>query len=206
MSFLKQNINAAPKNLNVVDSKQPAGLPVGFEAVETMVHLTPAPRPTSTQDYSHNAHTEQKEICQRLSDEDSQLFSPRDTILKVVSNERQYKQRQQFSSKSSVESLCDLLEKNSLVLKCNFVRPGFSASNTCLMCTPEQLREGLKSEGDDFNLKKVRLNLESDSSFSPENGTMYLSMIQNLKTGNHMLYSLDYHVAERHDKNLFCEE
>ena len=65
--------------------------------------------------------------------------------MKMVANERQYKQRQQFDSKVSVESLCDVLEKNGLVLKCTFVRPGFSASNTCL-ASPEHLREAMKSE------------------------------------------------------------
>ena len=100
----------------------------------------------------------------------------------------QYKQRQQFSSPSSVESLCNLLEKHNLVLKCNFIRPGFSASNSVLMCTPEDLRKALQQEADDFNLKKIKLNLQSDSNLSPENGTMFLSFIKSQKSGKHMSF------------------
>ncbi len=202
MSFLRENFTESQNKIQVTSPTK--SMPSGYEAVDTMVHLTPSPRPMSTATYDHNAHTEQKDICTRLQEEEPSLFSQRDTIRKLVANERQYKQRQQFDSKASVESLCDVLEKNNLVIKCNFIRPGFSASNTCLMATPEHFREAMKSEGDDFNLKKVRLSLESDSALSPENGAMYVSLIQKAN-GNHMLYSLDYHVAEQHDKKLFCE-
>lgn len=202
MSFLRENFKESTNKIQV--SSPTKSMPSGYEAVDTMVHLTPSPRPMSTSTYDHNSHVEQKDICSRLQEEEPSLFSQRDTIMKMVANERQYKQRQQFDSKVSVESLCDVLEKNGLVLKCTFVRPGFSASNTCLMASPEHLREAMKSEGDDFNLKKVRLALESDSALSPENGSMYVSLIQKAN-GNHMLYSLDYHVAEQHDKKLFCE-
>ena len=53
------------------------------------------------------------------------------------------------------------------------------------------------------NLKKVKLTLESDSNLTPQNGVMFLSIIQN-QSGNHMIYSLDYHVAEEHDNKLFA--
>lgn len=202
MSFLKSD-NQTTNNLQTTTAKVQLNLPQGYQASESLVQLLPAPKPTSTSKYDHNAHTQQKSVCSVLVDQENNLFSSKDTILKSVMNERQYKQRQQFESPSSVESLCEVLKENDLVLKCSFVRPGFSASNTCLMCSPQMLEEAMKAEGDEFNLKKVKLTLESDNNLTPQNGVMFLSIIQN-QSGNHMIYSLDYHVAEEHDNKLFA--
>lgn len=201
MSYLRQS-EAQPKK---IEPTKPAAAkyPLGYTESQTMVQLSPAPKPISTQDFDHNQHLEQKQVCEQLKQEDLDLFAEKNVIMKVVGNERQYKQRQQFSSKSSVESLCDVLEKTNTVMKCQFVRPGFNASNTVLMCTPAMLRQAIKEESDEFSLKKLRINLASDSGVSPENGTMFLSMIQNPKTGNHSFYSLDYHVGEVKDDKLF---
>lgn len=201
MSFLKHSDNYQPNNIQ--SAPKESNFPVGYESSETMVQLRVAPKPCGTQLYDHDKHSEQKDICAKLEEQENQLFSSQNTIVKKISNELQYKQRQQFSSPSSVESLCNLLEKHNLVLKCNFIRPGFSASNSVLMCTPEDLRKALQQEADDFNLKKIKLNLQSDSNLSPENGTMFLSFIKSQKSGKHMLYSLDYHISSQHDKKLF---
>ena len=125
--------------------------------------------------------------------------------MNCVSNERQYKQRQQFSSKSSVESLCEIMDKHNTVLKCNFIRPGFNASNTCLMCTSDMLRKAMKEEADNFNLKKLKIQLSTDDALSPANGSMYLSLSQNPTSGKHTFYSLDYHVSEAKDAKLFSQ-
>ena len=202
MSFLKQEKQENVNDIPLQSGKQ--DYPTAYSASETMVQLTPVPKPTSTQLYDHNAHSEQKELCDRLIQSEPTLFETRSTIVKTIAKENQYKQRQQYSSRSSVESLCDMLEENKLVLKASFVRPGFSASNTCLMCTPAQLREALDTQADNYNLKKLRINLESDSNLNPENGTMYLSLMQQ-PSGKHVIYSLDYHVAEKHDNRLFCK-
>jgi len=202
MSFIKQESSKTVNNIPLQNNKKE--YPTGYSASETMVQLCAVPKPTSTQLYDHNEHTEQKELCTKLAQSEPCLFESKNTILKTIAKENQYKQRQQFTSRSSVESLCQVLEDNALVLKASFIRPGFSASNTCLMCTPSQLREALESEPDNYNLKKLRINLESDSNLNPENGTMYLSLLQQ-PSGNHVVYSLDYHVAEKHDNRLFCK-
>ena len=203
MSYLRET----PKT-NKSTSKTEASdhaYPLGYTESETMVQLEPSPRPISTQLFDHNAHLQQKEICNQLQSEDPELFKSRNVIVKGVSNERQYKQRQQFSSKSSVESLCDIMEQHNTVLKCNFIRPGFNASNTCLMCTPEMLRNAIKEEADAFNLKKLKIQLSTDDALSPANGSMYLSLSQNMTSGKHTFYSLDYHVTEAKDAKLFSQ-
>lgn len=201
MSFLKSEIT---ENVNALATTTSANLPQNYEAAETLVHVTPVPLPTTTQTFDHNLHTSQKDICDQLAKEEPALFDAQNTIVRMVSNEKQYKQRQQFSSKASVESLCKVMDENKIVLKCNFIRPGFCASNTCLMCKSDDLKQAMASEADEFSLKKAKLSLSSDSELSPENGTMYLSLLQK-KNGNHVLYSLDYHIQERHDKKLFSQ-
>lgn len=203
MSFLKSE---ATQQVNRIQaSATPQGNPVGYESSETLVQLRPVPTPTSTQSFDHNKHSAQREICEQLVAEEPQLFEGQNTIVRQVTNEKQYKQRQQFSSKVSVESMCEAMDKHNVVLKCSFVRPGFCASNTCLMCKSEDLKQAMLSEKDEFNLKKVKLSLASDSELSPQNGTMFLSLVQKADTGKHMFYSLDYHIAEQHDKKLFSQ-
>jgi hypothetical protein len=202
MSYLRETTTT--NNLSKPETSSPA-YPLGYSESETMVQLEPSPRPISTQQFDHNAHLEQKEICNQLKKEDPELFNSRNVIMKGVSNERQYKQRQQFSSKSSVESLCEIMDKHNTVLKCNFIRPGFNASNTCLMCTPDMLRKAMKEEADNFNLKKLKIQLSTDDALSPANGSMYLSLSQNPTSGKHTFYSLDYHVSESKDAKLFSQ-
>lgn len=202
MSYLKETTTT--NNLSKTETSSPT-YPLGYSESETMVQLEPSPRPISTQMFDHNAHLEQKEICNQLKKEDPELFNSRTVIVKGVSNERQYKQRQQFSSKSSVESLCEIMDKHNTVLKCNFIRPGFNASNTCLMCTSDMLRNAMKEEADNFHLKKLKIQLNTDDSLSPANGSMYLSLSQNPMSGKHTFYSLDYHVSESKDAKLFSQ-
>lgn len=201
MSFLKAEVT---EKVNALETTKDVNLPQNYEASETMVHVTPVPLPTTTQTFDHNLHTAQKEICEKLSNEEPALFDAQSTIVRLVSNEKQYKQRQQFTSRASVESLCKVMDENKIVLKCNFIRPGFCASNTCLMCKSDDLKQAMTSEADEFSLKKVKLSLSSDSELSPQNGTMYLSLLQK-KNGNHVVYSLDYHIQDRHDQKLFSK-
>jgi len=201
MSYLKQE----KTDRNLSTKTKSSNYPLGYNESETMVHMEPAPRPIATQHFDHNNHLKQKAICDQLKNEDAELFSSKTVIMKEVGNERQYKQRQQYSSRSSVESLCSIMDEHNTVLKCSFIRPGFNASNTCLMCTSDMLQKAMKEAPDDYNLKKLSINLSSDSGLSPSNGTMFLNLSQNLKTGKHMFYSLDYHISEAKDKKLFCQ-
>ena len=200
MSYLKQSTST-----NLTKKATASSYPLGYQESNTMVHMEPSPRPIATQHFDHNEHLKQKTICDNLKEEDVELFSSKNVIVKEVGNERQYKQQQQYASRSSVESLCGVMDEHNTVLKCNFIRPGFNASNTCFMCTSDMLRSAMKTEANEFNLKKLKINLSSDSSISPANGTMFLSLKQNLKTGKHMFYSLDYHIAESKDKKLFSQ-
>ncbi len=201
MSYLKQEKQTKQLNKESTESN----FPLGYTTSETMVHLEPSPKPIATQNFDHNVHLQQKDICEKLKGEDPHLFSNKSVIVRVVGNERQYKQQQQYASRSSVESLCNIMEEHNTVLRCNFIRPGFNASNTCLMCTSDMLRKVMKEEANEHNLKKLRINLSSDTSLNPQNGTMFLSLSQNMQTGNHVFYSLDYHIKEVKDDKLFSQ-
>ena len=199
MSFLKYDNENSTNN---VDLKKDPLTVAGYENSESTIALEPVARPVDTVSFDLNKNLEQKEVCIKLKTEQPQLFQESAVIVKQIGNEKQYKQMQQFSSKATVESLIKVMEESNLVLRCNFVRPGFNARNSCLMCTVDDLKSMLKNPENNFNLKTVKLNVSNDDSFSPKHGSMFLSAVKD-RSGQHLLYSLDYHIHEDRDKVLY---
>ncbi len=199
MSFLKYDNENTTNNLDL--KKDPLTV-AGYENSESTIALEPVARPVDTVSFDLNKNLEQKEVCIKLKTEQPQLFQESAVIVKQIGNEKQYKQMQQFSSKATVESLIKVMEESNLVLRCNFVRPGFNARNSCLMCTVDDLKSMLKNPENNFNLKTVKLNVSNDDSFSPKHGSMFLSAVKD-RSGQHLLYSLDYHIHEDRDKVLY---
>ena len=199
MSFLKYDNETTTNNL---DLKKESLTVAGYDNSESTICLQPVARPVDTVSFNLNKNLEQKEVCEKLKAEQPQLFQESSVIVKQIGNEKQYKQMQQFSSKATVESLIKVMEESNLVLRCNFIRPGFNARNSCLMCTVDDLKSMLKNPENNFNLKTVKLNVSNDDSFSPKHGSMFLSAIKD-KSGQHLLYSLDYHINEDRDNVLY---
>jgi len=199
MSFLKFDNENTTNNVDL--SKTPIAV-AGYDNSDSTICLEPVARPVDTVSFNLNTNLEQKEVCTKLKKEQPQLFQESSVIVKQIGNEKQYKQMQQFSSKATVESLIKVMEESNLVLRCNFIRPGFNARNSCLMCTVEDLKQMLKNPENSFNLKSVKLNVSNDDSFSPKHGTMFLSAAKD-RSGQHLLYSLDYHINEYRDNLLY---
>ena len=147
MSFLKSNYGNEPNNLTqTTNTRSASGIPNGYETTNCYVNLRPVVKPISTAEYIHNEHCEQKNVIKALVDEGADIFAQKSVIKKQFGQERQYKQRDQFQSKVSVESLIDALENNNLVLRCTFVREGFNSHNTCMMCTADDLKLALTKD------------------------------------------------------------
>ena len=168
-----------------------------------MLMLEPVAKPVDTLSFNHAKNMEQKEICSKLKQEQPLLFSQNAVIVKEIANEKQYKQMSQFASDATVESLVDIKRESNLVLRCNFIRPGFNARNSYVQCTVENLETMLKAPENDFKIKTVKLNVSNDNQFSPRHGTMFLSAVQDKASGQHKLYSLDYHINVESDKKLY---
>ena len=138
MSFLKQdkqisnNLSSKPEL-----TRSSSTTPLGYENTNCYVHIRPVVKPVATSEYIHEEHQAQKNIISALTEEGADLFEQKQVIKKQFGEERQYKQREQFQSNVSVESLIDALENNNLVLRCTFVREGFNSHNTCMMCTAD---------------------------------------------------------------------
>ncbi|MAU14026.1 MAG: hypothetical protein CMH46_00615 [Muricauda sp.] len=198
MSFLKLE----EKSINKISTKNTAK-PAEYENTESTLCLEPIARPVDTFSFNHNDNIKQKGICQQLKSEQPNLFQENVVIRKQVGNENQYKQMKQFGSDATVESLIDLMRSSNLVLRCNFIRPGFNARNSCMMCRPQDLEQMLKNPENEFKIKTVKLNLNNDDEFSPKHGTMFLSAVEDPQSGKHKLYSLDYHISEERDKTLY---
>ncbi|MAD25919.1 MAG: hypothetical protein CMO44_17290 [Verrucomicrobiales bacterium] len=198
MSFLKYENSEKANNLTTETVTKVKG----YENSDSTVRLEPVAKPCDTLSFNHNQNLEQKDVCRKLRDEQPLLFQDSSVIMKKVANENQYKQMKQFSSKATVESLIDVMEKNNLVLRCNFIRPGFNARNSCQMCTVGDLKSMLQNPENEFKIKSVKLNLNKGE-MSPKHGTMFLSAVLDRGTGKHLLYSLDYHIHEDHDQKLY---
>lgn len=200
MSFLKYESETKVNNLET----KPAAKVSGYDSSDSTLRLEPVSKPVDTLSFDHNANLAQKEVCQKLKAEQPDLFSENVVIVKKLGNENQYKQMKQFSSGATVESLIDVMKQNNLVLRCNFIRPGFNARNSCLMCTTDDLKAMLDSPQNEFKIKSVKLNLVNDDELSPKHGSMFLSAVQDRASGLHKLYSLDYHIHDDKDKVLYC--
>ena len=211
MSFLKQEpqysheprANGLTKQLT---SRSSSSIPHGYESTACYVHLRPVVKPVSTREYIHEEHQSQKNIIEALTKEGMDLFEQKPVIKKQFGQERQYKQREQFQSNVSVESLIDALEDNNLVLRCTFIREGFNSHNTCMMCTADDLKDALNKEPSDHALKTIKMELSSDDTeLCPRTGTMLMTIQADQTTGQHTMYSLDYSIINQHDDKLFSE-
>lgn len=199
MSFLKLE----EKKVNNLSTKNTTPV-TGYKNSESTLSLEPIAKPVDTFSFNHNENLQQKQICEKLKNQQPTLFAENAVIVKPVGNENQYKQMQRFNSDSTVESLINVMRESNLVLRCNFIRPGFNARNSCLMCKAEDLEAMLSNPENEFKMKTVKLSLNNDDSFSPVHGTMFLSAVQDPQSGKHTLYSLDYHISEEQDKKLYC--
>tara|TARA_B110000008_G_scaffold279089_1_gene324856 strand:+ start:5117 stop:5728 length:612 start_codon:yes stop_codon:yes gene_type:complete len=200
MSFLKLSDE---QQINNINTEKKTIATNGFNSTESMLMIEPVSKPVDTLSFDHSKNMEQKEICSKLKQEQPSLFTQNAVIVKEIANEKQYKQMSQFKSNATVESLIDIMKESNLVLRCNFIRPGFNARNSCVQCTVENLQTMLKAPENDFKIKTVKLNVSNDNQFSPKHGTMFLSSVQDRNSGHHKLYSLDYHINIESDKKLY---
>lgn len=207
MSFLKQDTEST----NNISRKQELNrsastAPLGYEDTKCYVHIRPVVKPVATSEYSHEEHQGQKNIITALTEEGADLFQQKQVIKKQFGQERQYKQREQFQSNVSVESIIDALENNNLVLRCTFVREGFNSHNTCMMCTPDDLKSALNKEPSEHALKTISIQLNNDDNeLMPKTGNMLMTVQADQRSGQHTMYSLDYSILNKHDDKLFSE-
>ena len=207
MSFLKQESQLS-NNLSSKSelSRSSSTAPLGYEDTNCYVHIRPVVKPVATSEYIHEEHQAQKGIISALTEEGADLFQQKQVIKKQFGQERQYKQREQFQSNVSVESLIDALENNNLVLRCTFVREGFNSHNTCMMCTADDLKNALNKEPSEHALKTIRIQLNNeDDELSPRTGNMLMTVQADSRSGQHTMYSLDYSILNKHDDKLFSE-
>tara|TARA_A100001015_G_scaffold22100_1_gene25074 strand:- start:545 stop:1174 length:630 start_codon:yes stop_codon:yes gene_type:complete len=208
MSFLKQDNNYSHEPLTTgnAKSRSSANMPHGYDTTNCFVHIRPVVKPIATSEYIHEEHQNQKNIIASLVNEGTDIFQQKQVIKKQFGQERQYKQREQFKSNVSVESLIDALENNNLVLRCTFIREGFNSHNTCMMCTTDDLKEALNKEPTEHALKTIKIELNhDDNELCSKTGTMLMTVQADQKTGQHTLYSLDYSIINQHDDKLFSE-
>jgi len=207
MSFLKkETVQRQTMDLSKSNVKTPTeSMPNGYKDSECQVVLEPVAKPVASHTYQHETHTNQKAIASKLKAEAPNLFSRQPTIMKLDRDERQFKQRQQFQSHVTLESLINVLENEDLVLRASFVRPGFNSRNTCMMCSADKLRKVLDVEANEHGLKRMNLHVAGDESTANEQGYMIFTARADENSGEHVIYSVDYHIHEKSDKKLISE-
>lgn len=205
MSFLKTE-HYENEVKSQANNRSNSVVPTGYDHTKCYVHIRPVVKPIPTSDYIHNEYVDQKDVIKGLTEEGQDLFQQKQVIKKQFGQERQYKQREQFQSNVSVESLIEALEKHNLVLRCTFVREGFNSHNTCMMYTADDLKKALQKEATEHSLKTVQMTLQNDENLlCPKTGTMLLTVKADQRTGQHTMYSLDYSIINQHDDKLFSE-
>ena len=204
MSFLKQETNSTPNKLLKASSASGKGaLPSSYSESECQVVLEPVAKPIGTNLYDREQHRQQAKIIDTLKAEAPTLFQHQGVICKESDEERMYKQKQQFSSKISVESLAEVLEKEGLCLRASFARPGFNSHNSSFMITADHLKELMGTESNEHSLKQKRFYVAGDEDSANRNGYVIFS-VKAVKDG-HNAYSLDYHALTEADDKLFSE-
>jgi len=204
MSFLKQETNSTPNKLLKASSSSGKGaLPSSYSESECQVVLEPVAKPIGTNLYDREQHRQQAKIIDTLKAEAPTLFQHQGVICKENDEERMYKQKQQFSSKISVESLAEVLEKEGLCLRASFARPGFNSHNSSFMITADHLKELMGTESNEHSLKQKRFYVAGDEDSAKRNGYVIFS-VKAVKDG-HNAYSLDYHALTEADDKLFSE-
>jgi hypothetical protein len=203
MSFLKQESNATNNGLLKASSSSKNLLPSSYEDSECQVVLEPVAKPIGTNLYNREQHRRQAQIIDTLKSEAPSLFQQQSVIRKESGDERMYKQKQQFSSKISVESLAEVLEKEGLCLRASFARPGFNSHNSSFMITAGHLNELMTTDPNEHSLKQKRFYVAGDEESAQRNGYVIFS-VKTAKDG-HNAYSLDYHALTEADDKLFSE-
>ena len=204
MSFLRQESSAAPSTSNLLAPKaKEVSNAKSYKDSECQVVLEPVAKPIGSNLYSREQHRRQNEIIEKLKAEAPSLFQHQNVICKEENNERMYKQKQQFKSKISMESLAEVMEKENLCLRASFARPGFNSHNSSFMITPAHLNELTNVEPNEHNLKQKRFYVAGDEA-SAERAGYVIFALQPAKDG-HLAYSLDYHALIEADDKLFSE-
>tara|TARA_B110000003_G_scaffold146596_1_gene147578 strand:+ start:8346 stop:8954 length:609 start_codon:yes stop_codon:yes gene_type:complete len=201
MSFLrKEATSSSAMKLSSGDSK---ALPSAYSNSECKVVLEPVVKPVGTKLYERKEHKNQIEVINQLKREAPELFQHKLVISKETDGERLYKQKQQFSSKISIESLADVLSENNLCLRASFARPGFNSQNSSFMITAEHLQQMLQLEENEHGLKQQKFFVGNNEETAGQSGYVIFSL-QPEKT-DHVAYSVDYHALVSVDDKLFSE-
>ena len=203
MSFLRKESTQTTTNLTSSSSKA-AALPASYVESQCQVIIEPVSRPVATDKYVRENHQQQLAVVKKLKEEGADLFKNQAVIMKEEGGERMYKQKLQFSSKVSVESLAEALEKENLCLRCSFKRPGFNSQNSSFMLSAEHLRELISSSPNEHNLKQRTFHVANDESNAHQAGYVIFSVKPEAQ-GEHVCYSADYHALCETDDRLFSE-
>merc|ERR1719199_1464957 len=114
MSFLRKETNQS----SALSSASAASkLPSSYSESECKVILEPVVKPVGTASYERGEHKNQMAVVAKLKAEAPGLFQHKNVISKEHEGERLYKQKQQFSSKISMESLAQVLQKQQFSSK-----------------------------------------------------------------------------------------
>lgn len=203
MSFLRKESTSSANNLSSAAAPAAAKLPSNYSDSECKVILEPVVQPVGTNHYVRADHKNQLEVIQKLKAEAPELFQHKNVITKEQGEERLYKQKQQFSSKISMESLAEVLEDNKLCLRASFARPGFNSQNSSFMITADKIRQLIMSEANEHGLKQGKFFVAGEETNSDRHGYVIFSVQP--ERNDHVAYSLDYHALAEVDSKLFSE-
>tara|TARA_Y100000817_G_scaffold267767_1_gene224547 strand:+ start:143 stop:763 length:621 start_codon:yes stop_codon:yes gene_type:complete len=205
MSFLRSENSATGNKTNNLsrEGKAAVSLPASYADSECRVVLEPVAKPIGTNLYKREQHKQQQAVIAKLKEEAPSLFQHQSVICKEENDERLYKQKAQYDTKISVESLAEVLEDNELCLRASFARPGFNSHNSSFMITAQNLRDMVLSEANEHNLKQQKFYVANDEANAAQSGYA-LFAVQPSKQ-EHVPYSLDYHALAKVDDKLFSE-
>ena len=207
MSFLKKESDSpsASNLLSRVQTKVGATPEPAYKDSDCQVLLEAVATPIGTNKYERDGHKRQLNTITALKEEAPTLLSSSNAVIvKEEQGTRMYKQKTQFQSKVSIESLMEVLEKENLVLRASFSRPGFNSQNTSFMISHTNLKNSLTAESNEHGLKTVKLHVAGEEDNSKQFGYMNF-IVQPDKSGEHVAYSLDYHLPAAADDKLFSE-
>ena len=203
MSFLRKETDTTPNNLSSASAPSAAKLPSNYSESECKVILEPVVQPVGTNHYVRSDHKSQLQVIEKLKAEAPELFQHKNVISKEEGGERLYKQKQQFSSKISMESFAEVLEENKLCLRASFARKGFNSQNSSFMITADNIRELIMSEANEHGLKQNKFFVAGEEANAEKHGYVIFSVQP--ERNDHVAYSLDYHALIEADNKLFSE-
>lgn len=202
MSFLRKESSNTAANLSSAGSES-AKLPSSYSESQCKVILEPVVQPVGTNHYVRSEHKSQLDVIEKLKVEAPELFQHKVVISKEHEGERLYKQKQQFSSKISMESLAEVMQQNAICLRASFARPGFNSQNSSFMITADNIRDMLMSEETAHGLKQRKFFVAGDEATKQQSGYVIFSM--QAEKNDHVAYSVDYHALVSVDDKLFSE-